>query len=384
MPFQDTVVGGLLKAVPRGQFVRLVAAHGSDKGVRRLSSWGQLMALLVAQLAGCQSLRAVEALLACQDRSLYHLGTERVCRSTLAVANAKRPAALFEALFALLLRRLDERLPCGVGREAVQLVDATSIRLSETVFRWAQHSAEYAGVKLHLVFDPVAAVPTYFTITPSRVNDIVEAKKMPLTPGATYVLDKGYYAFAFWAEIDRAGCWFVTRLKRNSPTRLVEERPVTAPGILADRLVQLSERLMSQRRNPYQGVLREVVVERPQGKPLHLISNDLESLPERIAELYRTRWQIELFFKWLKQNLKIKRFLGTSENAVKVQIITALIAYLLLHYAHRITFGQASRQRFRQLVQASLWQRRPLAELTHPPPRASPPLPNLQLALALP
>ena len=130
MRFQDTVLSGLLKAVPRDQFARLVSAHGSDRRVRRLNSWSQFVALLMAQLAGCRSLREIEALLASQDGGHYHLGIERVCRSTLAVANAKRPTGLFEALFAVLLRRLGERLPAGVGREAVRLVDATSIRLA--------------------------------------------------------------------------------------------------------------------------------------------------------------------------------------------------------------------------------------------------------------
>lgn len=383
MPFQDTVLGGLLKAVPRGQLARLVAEHGSDKGVRRLTSWGQLVALLVAQLAGCGSLREIEALFGSQGGALYHLGTERVRRSTLSAANAKRPAAMFESLFAILLRRLGERVPAAVAREVVRLVDATSIQLAHAAHGWARRSAEHAGVKLHLVFDPVTTVPTYFTVTPCKINDIVEAKKLPLERGAIYVFDKGYYNFAFWAGLEEAGCRFVTRLKRNSPTRLIEERPVAGEAILADRLIRLSERLAGQRRNPCQGLLREVLVARPGKEPLRLVSNDLESPAERIAELYRRRWQVELLFKWLKQNLKLRRFLGRSENAVAVQLITALIAYLLLHYAHRAALGSLTRQRFRQLLQASLWQRRPLAQLAHPPPRPAPPRPTAQLALAL-
>lgn len=383
MRFQDTVLSSLLKVIPRGQFARLVAAHGSDRAVRRLTSWSQLVALLVAQLGHCRSLRELEALLASQPGSHYHLGIGRVCRSTLATANSRRPAALFEALFGCLLERLAGRLPQAVGAEAVRLIDSTSIRLGTTAFQWARFSAEYGGVKLHLVYDPAAALPTYFTITPNKINDITPAKAMPLRPGATYVMDRGYYDFAFWAKLDAADCRFVTRLKGNSPTRLVEARCPVGASILADRVVRLSERLAGQRENPYQGRLREVLVARPDDEPLRLVSNDLESPAEVIAGLYKSRWQIELFFKWIKQNLRIKSFLGTSENAVRLQIITALIAYLLLHYAHRLAHAAASRQRFRQLIQASLWQRRRPADLAKPPPAPPNQLPT-QLALALP
>jgi hypothetical protein len=382
MRFQDTVLSGVLKAVPRDQFAKLVQAHGSDRRVRRLSSWSQLVALLMTQLAGCVSLREIEAILGSQEGSRYHLGTQRVCRSTLAVANAKRPAGLFDALFDVLRHRLGHRLPAGVGREAVRLVDATSIRLGETVHRWAQRSTEHAGVKLHLVFDPTASLPTYFTITPCRINDIVEAEKLPLEPGATYVMDRGYYDFAFWWSLDQAGCRFVSRLKAHSPTRLVEERPVAGDGILADRRVRLNPRLRRQGRNPYQQPVREILVRRADGRVLRLVTNDLDRPAQAIAELYKARWQIELFFKWIKQNLKIKRFLGTSENAIRVQIITALIAYLLIHYAHRLSHLPTTRQRFRQLLRANLWQRRPLTALLHTKPLQ--PLPTSQLALPLP
>jgi hypothetical protein len=368
MPCRDTVVGALLEAIPREQLARLVAAHRSDKGVRRPTSRGRLVALLVAQLAGCRSLREAEAVLGSQGGALRRLGVGPVRRSTFATANATRPAALFEDLFGLPLGRLGERVPPAVGREAVRLVDATSVRLSEALHGWARRSAEHAGVKLHLVYDPGQAPPTYFTVTPCRINDIVEAERLPLEPGAAYVFDKGYDDFASRAGLDAAGCRFVTRLKRHSPTRPVEERPAEGEAILADRLVRLSERLEGQRTNPHQGVVREVLVARREGEPpLRLVGNDLGSPAE-------------------KRNLAIDRFLGRSANAVKVQLVTALIAYLLLHDAHRAASGHApaSARRFRQLVRATLWQRRPLAGLVAPP-RARPPiLSGLRLARALP
>ncbi len=196
-------------------------------------------------------------------------------------------------------------------------------------------------------------------------------------------MDRGYCDFAFWAKLDGAKCRFVTRLKHNSPTRLVRERRALGEGILADRRIRLSERLSAQRQNPYRKILREIVVARPDGVPLRLVTNDLKSPATVIAGPYKSRWQIELFFRWVKQNLKIKSFFGRSENAVRVQIITALVAYLLLHYAHRVTFALPSRQRFRQLVQATLWQRRRLADLARPA-TPKPPWPQPQLALPPP
>ena len=156
MRFERTVLGSLLKAVPRGQFARLVAAHGSDRRVRQLSSWNQLVALLAAQLGGCRSLREIEAVLASQAGAAYHLGMGRVCRSTLAVANQKRPAAPFEALFFCLVERLAERMPPAVHREVVRLINSSSITLSLTFCAWARFSADYGAVKLHLLYDPGA------------------------------------------------------------------------------------------------------------------------------------------------------------------------------------------------------------------------------------
>jgi hypothetical protein len=382
MRFEPTTIGALLKLVPRSQFAAVVKAHRGDYGVRQLSTWGQLVALLVAQLGGYGSLRELEAVLGSQAGARYHLGIGRVCRSTLAVANARRPAGLFEEIFRLVLGQLGNRVPAAVGREVIRLVDATTIRLPELLYGWAKRTATHAAVKLHLVYDPTAALPVYFTLTHCRINDIVEAERLPLQPGATYVMDRGYYDFAFWASLDDAGCRFVTRLKSHSPIRPIEMRAAKGQGILTDRIVRLSERLGGQRLNPYQKPLREILVRRDDGATLRLITNDFDRPAEAIAGLYKTRWQVELFFKWIKQNLKIRKFLGRSMNAVRLQIITGLIAYLLIHYTHRLLHGPTSRLRFSQLVRANLWQRRPLSDLTTPRAKPGPPTPQLTFNLA--
>jgi len=337
--------------------------------------------MVYAQLAGSHSLRDLEGSLSSHGNLLYHLGVERVRRATLSDANRDRPAAIYEEVFALLLGRVNSRLGRAMG-EALRLLDATSIRLNETLFNWARFSDTWTTAKLHVVYDPQAQVPTYFAITPGRVNDIVEAKKMPIEAGATYVFDKGYYDFGFWARLNGAGCRFVTRLKENSPVTVIESFALSDEAIRSDRLVRLNDRMASSRKNPYQGTLREVMVGLEDGRCLRLVSNDLDSPASEIAQLYKARWQIELFFKWVKQNLKIKKFLGTSQNAVKIQIVTALIAYLLLRLAHITWPSTLSMQSLARLIKTNLMHRKTIPHLLRPPKsQKRPPGPQLIMDL---
>jgi hypothetical protein len=389
---QTTVLKEILKLIPRWHFERMAERHGADYRVRRLPSWSQLLALVYAQLAGAGSLREVAAALFSHRSLLYHLGVAKeVKRSTLADANAKRPSALFEDVFHVLLGKLKGGKGAGEARDLVMLIDSTSVRLSQTLSGWAHFAARaHAGVKLHVVYDPAAELPTYFAITPARRNDIVVGQAMPIVPGASYVFDLAYYDFAWWAKLDEAGCRFVTRLKEHTQPETVRQRPVPAAeaapndgraAILADRIVRLNPRI-KRGKNPYTKPIREIVLKLETGRELRLATNDLKAPARAIADLYKRRWQIELFFKWIKQNLKIKRFLGTSENAVRLQIITALIAYLLLALIRQGGNTAVSLQRLAQLVRANLLHRKFLDDLFHPP---DPPIPHTspQLSLAL-
>lgn len=361
----------VLQVVPWDQFERLVDGHGSDARVRRLKSKSQLIALLYAQLSGAQSLREIEQSLASHRGRLYHLGATVPARSTLADANAKRPAQLFADLFAVLAAQASPGLRRAT-RDAIHLVDATSIRLTDISRAWADYEAHGALVKLHVDFDADCEIPANFAITPARVNDVSMAHALPVEPGATYVFDLGYYDFSWWARLHEAGCRIVTRLKTHTRPRIVETRAV-APGgpVQSDQLIAIGGRLKSARRtrHPLSGItLREVAVVIETGRTLRLVTNDLEAPAERIAELYKTRWQIELFFRWVKQHLKIKRFLGTSENAIKTQIAVALIAFLILRIAHRAKAFHASLLTFARLVRANLMHIRPIENLAAPPP----------------
>lgn len=368
MHHQNTVYHALLKAIPRWRFERLVEAHRGEYRDRRLSFWAQFTALIYGQLAGAQSLRELVTGLNSHSNLFYHLGLKDVRRSTLSDANRDRPASLLAAVFDLLLPKLAGAEGCD-ARDLVRLIDATSLSLNETLCGWAHFSTGYAAAKLHLVYDPKAACPTYFSITPARVNDIVEAKKMPIAPGATYVFDKGYCDFAWWAGLINNGCRFVTRIKENSPAQMVRSLPVTDQAIQSDKLIQLNQRMARSRKNPIHGNLREIAVTLDNGTCIRLLTNDLTAPASQIAELYKTRWQIELFFKWVKQNLRIKKFLGTSENAIKLQIIAALIAFLLIRIAHKTALAAISLQDFTRLIRANILHRKTIAEIIFPPPK---------------
>jgi hypothetical protein len=381
MRHHNTLLHGLVQFIPWSRFEALVEEHGSDRRVRKLSSKSQLVTLLHAQLSGASSLREVEATLASQEARLYHLGASAPKRSTLADANAERPADVFCGLFEALLAQAHPQLR-RASREAVRLIDSTSVRLPAHAQSWAGASKRGCGAKLHVVLDPDAALPVHFVVTSRRINDITPAKAMPIEPGATYVFDLGYYDFSWWAALDAQGCRFVTRLKTHTRPTVIEERGVEVGGsIIADRVIRLANRLARNRRNPLDRPLREVHVRIDTGKILHIVSNDLEAPAQEIADLYKRRWDIELFFRWVKQTLKIRRFLGTTLNAIRTQIAAALIAYLLLRMAHAAQRRVPSILTFARLVRANIMHFRSIDQLADPPP--PPPTTPGQLSLQL-
>jgi hypothetical protein len=374
MRHHDSLFHQLLQFVPWNGFERLVEKHGADRRVRRMTTKSQLIALMYGQLAGAQSLREIEQGMASHAQRLYHLGAARPVRSTFADANAKRPAQLFADLFAVMTMSASSGLRRFV-REAVHLVDATSIRLTDLSRAWADYQAHGALVKLHVDFDADRSIPANIAITPARVNDVSMVETMPVEPGATYVFDLGYYDFSWWSRLVGKGCRFVTRLKAHTRPRVIEERSVAAGGrIRADRIVAIDGRLRSARgaQHPLAGIaLREVVLITDDGRTLRLISNDFDAPAADIAALYKARWQIELFFRWIKQHLKIKHFLGTSENAIRIQIAVALIVFLMLRLAAAASTSTCSLLTFIRLVRTNLMHLRPLAGLDKPPPATS-------------
>lgn len=327
----------LLQSVPRGQFDSLVRQHQGDHYAKAFGCYDLLVAQLFGHLNGSRSLREIETGFNAHHTHHYHLGTRAVRRSTLADACSKRSPAVFEGLAKLLMASANRRAR-KAGAECLRLLDSTSFTLRGRGFDdWAAGSRtrNTQGLKLHIVYDPDNAVPTLQEITAANVNDVTQAASLPITRGATYVFDKGYCDYNWWARIDAQDATFVTRLKTNAKITVVEQRHVPeqpAGAVLADEQITLSNNNPgSGRKNLYTRPLRRVTVARPdKDTPLVLVTNDFKRTAAEIAECYKARWQIELFFKWIKQNLRIRAFFGRSENAVRIQILCALLAYLLV------------------------------------------------------
>jgi IS4 transposase len=375
---QNIVFHGLLKHVPWSALDRLVDQSGADGDPRCVKTKAHLIAMLYAQFSGARSLREIATTLQSHAGKLYHLGGCTISKSTLSTANALRPVEVFSGLLATLMAQLQSgfRRKTGV-RDCVRLIDSTSVRLSGLSGKWATFSAGVYGAKAHVIYDPDADQPLYLMVTPPNVNDITPAKEMPIEPGASYVFDLGYYDYAWWAALDHADCRIVTRLKINTSFEIVKERPIL-PGssIRSDRTGYLPKRLAASRKNPMSGLVREIRVVIDTGKVLRIFTNDLTASAQEIADLYKRRWAIELFFRWVKQTLKIAHFFGTSENAVRNQIAVALIAFILLRLAQDANKIVKSPLAFARLIQANLMHRRPIAALLQtssptPEPRQS-------------
>jgi IS4 transposase len=370
MPHHNTVFADILKFIPWQRFEAVVEEYDADARVRRLSTKGQFLALLYGQLSGAAGLREIVTGLSSHAARLYHLGADPVRRSTFSDANTQRPAEVFADLLETMMKQAHRGLRRKLA-ETTYLIDATSVKLNARSADWARFSTSLCGAKVHVIYDADADRPIYAAVSPANVNDITAAQQMPIEPGATYVFDLGYYDYAWWAQFDAAGCRIVTRFKSNTPLQVVKELKVVAgSNILSDRIGFLPSRQAKSRRNPMQDAVREVRVTTENGKVLRILSNDLDASAQEIADLYRRRWAIELFFRWIKQILKITRFVGTSENAVRIQIAVALIAFLLLRLAQAAQKATLSPVVFSRLVRANLMHRRSINHLLEPPPSA--------------
>jgi hypothetical protein len=362
-----TVLCEILKYLPKRRFDELVEAHATGQAPRRLDSWTHLVALLYGQLSEARSLRGLVEELESHAAALSGLMCGPVKRSTLAEANRYRPAALFDDLLKTMLGQARSGLRRHV-RDATYLIDSTTVSLSGLSRRWAHFSAKACGAKAHIAFDPDADLPVYSIVTPARTTDLTAIRQMPIEAGATYVFDLGYYDYSWWAALHQAGCRFVTRFKSNTPLTLESARAVPAEdvAILSDRIGHLPERQASRRRNPFQDKVREVRVTIENGRILRILTNDLKAPAQEIADLYKRRWMIELFFRWVKQTLKLRHFLGTSENAVRIQIAVALIAFVLLRRAQASQTIIESPLTFARLVRSNLTHHRRIDQLLSP------------------
>jgi Transposase DDE domain/Domain of unknown function (DUF4372) len=338
----SSIFSQMLQLFSRTEFERAVVEHRAERHARGFSCWGQFVAMLFCHLGRAQSLREICGGLAASEGKLRHLGLpDAPKRSTLAYANEHRPWALYRSVFYQLLGRCREVAGSHGFRFKNKLLtlDATLIELCASVFDWAQYRRTKGAVKLHLLLDHQGLLPSFALITEGRVHESRVARNLRFEPGTIVVFDRGYADYDWFASLDAEGVFFVTRLKDNADYGVVERRPVPEHGaVRRDEIIFLYKAV---RTGNYDLFLRRIEVwDETQQRTLVFLTNHRGFAASTIAAVYHQRWQIELFFKALKQNLRIKTFVGTSPNALQIQIWTALIALLVLKYLQlRARFG---------------------------------------------
>jgi hypothetical protein len=321
--------------IPRHQFDSLVSRHSGDRYVKSFTCWNQLTILLYSQITGAFSLRDIVHAFRVHAPKMYHLGLEGVSKSTLADANAKRSAAIFEGLFYLLRDRFLSLSPVRSSfafRNPLKVIDATTIDVCLDAFPWARFRTAKGAIKIHCQIEHADQIPSVITISDGKCHDIRAARNtVPLIPDSIYCVDRAYIDFRWFASIAAAGAFFVTRARSNFTYTVTGQHPAPLKnGVLSDEMIAL---VGYYQKTAYPHPLRRIVYHDPEtGKHLVFITNNLRLAASSIAKIYKARWQIEVFFKWIKQNLRIKTFLGTSKNAVMTQIWVAMCYYLMLAY----------------------------------------------------
>jgi hypothetical protein len=380
----------LLQHFPRAEFAALVRKHDAERGAKGFTCWGQLVAMLFCQMAHADSLREICNGLACSLGKLVHLGIGVAPnKSTLAYANKHRPASLYEDLFYTVLGRFRDEKGLGVRKQRFRFrnkllsLDSTTISLCLEMFPWAKFRRAKGGVKAHVLLDHDDYLPRYVLITEARRSDVKMAGAFPLNPGSIIAMDRGYNDYALFGKWTDEGIFFVTRLKDNAAYEVLEEAPVPANrNIRADQLIRFTG-AKAQKDCPC--LLRRVVVwDTVNEREIELLTNLQEFGATTVAAIYKDRWEIELFFKALKQNLKVKSFVGTSENALRIQIWTALIAILLLKWLHHLSKAKWSLSNLASMLRMNLFTYRDLTAWLDNPFGTPPLLPeSQQLTLGL-
>jgi hypothetical protein len=356
----------LLEQVPRNEFAKLVDRHKAEYGAKGFTCWSQFTAMLFCQLAHADSLREICNGLACCQGKLSHLGIAGPpSKSNLSYANIHRPAALYEDLFWMLLERFRVEGKLGGRKHKFRFknkllsVDSTTISLCLALFPWAKFRRAKGGVKAHVLLDHDDYMPSWVLITAAKLNDAKVLARLPVNSGSIVAMDRAYNDYAQFARWTEAGVYFVTRQKSNAVYEVVTVREVPKNrNILSDEIIRLSNP-DAQQKCPHE--LRRIVVwDEQKQREIVLLTNHLDFGATTIADIYRERWQIELFFKALKQNLKVKSFVGTSENALRIQIWTALIALLLLKWLHHLSKAKWSFANLASLLRLNLFTYRDL------------------------
>ena len=367
--YSSTIFNQLLDFVPKDKFNRFVGQHAADRYVKSLTTWNQFVALLFAQATGKESLREIETGFSAHQNVWYHLGVHSVARSTLADANSRRDWRIFHDLFGEILSRCRDVTPARnkfAFDNPLYALDATVISLCLSVFDWAKYRTTKGALKLHTLLNVRTAIPEIVVATDGKTSDIAAGRKIDLSAlekGSIVAIDRGYVDYGWWRELDEQGLFFVSRTKSTTAITYLGQHvsPDTASGILKDDRVFIGEHYGYEK---YPKAVRMVTYHDVEsGETYSYLTNNFELSASDIALIYKNRWQVELFFKWIKQHLKIKTFLGTSKNAVLTQIWVAMIYYLLLAYIKFQTKYAKSLLELTRIFKETLLVRRHLVDI---------------------
>lgn len=381
----------LLHHFPRLEFAGLVKKHRAERAAKGFDCWTQFVAMLFCQLGHADSLREICNGLGCCLGKLVHLGIANAPnKSTLSYANEHRPAALYQDLFYSALARFREQEGLGIRKSKFRFrhkllsLDSTTISLCLSLFPWAKFRGAKGGVKAHVLLDHDDYLPRYVLLTPARASDVRIAHAFTPPPGSIVTMDRGYIDFRLFAGWIAAGVFFVTRPMHHMVYEVVESRrpPQNSP-IRSDEIIRFSSKMARQ---TFKQQLRRIAVwDKVRQREIVLLTNHFEFGATTIAHIYKDRWEIELFFKALKQNLKIKSFVGTTENALHIQIWTALTAMLLLKWLHHLSRANWSLSNLATMLRLNLFTYRDLLDWIHHPFGTPPLVPSAeQLVLPLP
>lgn len=363
-----TLFNTMLNFIPRHQFSALEKRHSTGRRSRSFSRWSQFVHLMFMQLTGRSSLRDGIQSMNSRANNLYHLGAKPVSRSTFADANNVRPASLYEALFTKIYQRCRIVSPKHKFKFKNKLfsLDASVIDLSLSAFPWARFRRTKSAVKIHTLLDHSGYLPAFVAITDGKTHETKVATSLSLPKGSIVVEDKAYNDYQWFADLTQTGIFFITRQKRNAIYRVTERRNVNKKqGLCSDQTIKLTSIKGQECPHP----LRRIGYRDPETKKHYVfLTNNFKLSPKTIADIYKDRWQIEIFFRWIKQNLKIKAFIGNSRNAVMTQIYVALIAYLLLYLLKYLSKVSVSLQNLLRVIQLNLFRKCSLKELFKPPP----------------
>jgi len=363
-----TVLAQMQQIISRFHFEKFVNEAKSDKNVRKFSTWNLLQVMMYAQIAGKKSIRDICISLQSHSKSWYHLGLETISRNNLSNSLMKRSATVFEKTFNMLLSELQKEKHHVTDKRfkfknPIYAIDSTTISLCVTLYKWALFRTTKSGIKIHTSFDIKKQIPEFMVVTEAKKSDHHGIQSINYLENAIYVLDRGYLCLKTFSNISKNRAFFVTRTKKNTQYTVIEKNKVTGKGIVEDCLIVFN----GVKASDYTDSVRLVRYKNPDDEKVYeYITNNFTLAASTIANIYKARWDIELFFKWIKQNLKIKTFIGTSENAVLIQIWVAAITYLLAEYIRFVSKTVFSRMEVLRIICVNILVSANISELLRP------------------